>query len=65
VSNVPGGIGVLETVLSLLLRDQIPSEQVVASMIVFRLLLHILPLMIALPVGTIHLLMTPRQQPAA
>ena len=65
VSNVPGGIGVLETVLSLLLKDQIPPEQVVASMLVFRLLLHILPLLVALPVGTIHLLMTPRQQPAA
>ena len=65
VSNVPGGIGVLETVLSLLLKDQIPPEQVVASMLVFRLLLHILPLLVALPVGGFHLLMTPRQQPVA
>jgi hypothetical protein len=34
-------------------------------MLVFRLLLHILPLLVALPVGGLHLLMTPRQKPVA
>lgn len=60
ISNVPGGIGVLETMLSLLLKDHIAPEQVVASMLVFRLLLHLLPLLVAIPVGLIHLLTTPR-----
>jgi len=65
ISHVPAGLGVVETTLSFLFKGQIAPEQVVASMLVFRLLLHILPLLIALPVGAIHLLMTPRQQPAA
>lgn len=65
ISHVPAGIGVVEATLSFLFHGQIAPDQVVASMLVFRLLLHILPLLIALPVGTIHLLMTPRQQPPA
>lgn len=65
ISHVPAGIGVVETTLSFLFHGQIAPDQVVASMLVFRLLLHILPLLIALPVGTLHLLTTPRQQPVA
>jgi hypothetical protein len=34
-------------------------------MLVFRLLLHILPLLIAIPVGGLHLLMTPRLKSVA
>lgn len=65
VSHVPAGLGVVEATLSFLFHGQIAPDQVVASMLVFRLLLHILPLLIALPVGAIHLLTTPRQQPVA
>lgn len=60
VSNVPGGIGVMETMLSLLLGSHIAPEQVVASMLVFRLLLHLLPLLIAVPIGLIQILSTPK-----
>lgn len=62
-SNVPGGIGVVETMLSLLLKAHVAPEQVVASMLVFRLLLHLLPLLFAVPIGLIHLFSSPRVEP--
>lgn len=60
VSHVPAGLGVVETTLGFLLRGQVEPEQVVAAMLVFRLLLHLLPLLLALPIGLLHLLTTPR-----
>lgn len=63
ISHVPAGLGVVETTLSFLLRGQVAPEQVVASMLVFRLLLHLLPLLFAIPIGLLHLLTTPRAEP--
>ncbi|WP_341919917.1 bifunctional lysylphosphatidylglycerol flippase/synthetase MprF [Hydrocarboniphaga effusa] len=47
VSQVPGGLGVFETVLLMQLRDRLPVSSVVAALVVFRLLYYVLPLALA------------------
>ena len=43
VSHVPGGVGVFETVIVLLLRGQAPPTAIVASLLAYRLVYYVLP----------------------
>lgn len=47
VSNVPGGLGVFETVMFLLLRSTIPSSALFGSLVAYRAIYYLLPLGIA------------------
>ncbi|HEX7375404.1 MAG TPA: lysylphosphatidylglycerol synthase domain-containing protein [Steroidobacteraceae bacterium] len=47
VSHVPAGLGVIESVLLLLLPD-IPPEQLLASVLMYRVIVEIIPLLISL-----------------
>jgi hypothetical protein len=47
VSNVPGGLGVFETVLLLILSSQIPAATVLGSLLAYRGIYYILPLAFA------------------
>lgn len=49
VSQVPGGVGVMEAVF-LALMPQVPASSVLAALLVWRLLYLIVPLMISIPV---------------
>lgn len=44
VSTVPGGLGVFETVLLLLLKPYVEAQQVVGSLLAFRAIYYLLPL---------------------
>lgn len=48
VSSLPGGIGVFETVLLLLLPDG-PTDQKLAAMLIYRAVYYLLPFALALP----------------
>jgi len=54
ISQVPGGLGVLETILVLMLGVFIESNQILSAVLVFRLLYFIIPLIIAATVLGIH-----------
>lgn len=54
VSQVPGGIGVFEGVILLLLPDRFSTASVMASLIVYRAIYYILPLIIAIIVFGAH-----------
>lgn len=43
VSNVPGGVGVFETVIILLLPDQIPGDAILAALLAYRIIYYLLP----------------------
>lgn len=47
VSNVPGGLGVFETVILLILSPQIPATVVLGSLLAYRGIYYILPLGVA------------------
>lgn len=47
LSQVPGGLGVFEAVLLLLLPDEIPRETIVAAVITYRAIYYVLPLLVA------------------
>ncbi len=47
VSQVPGGLGIFETVILLFLSPAIPSASVIGSLLVFRGLYYVLPLVLA------------------
>jgi uncharacterized membrane protein YbhN (UPF0104 family) len=47
VSHVPAGLGVIESVLLLLLPD-VPPEQLLASVLMYRVIFEIVPLLVAL-----------------
>jgi phosphatidylglycerol lysyltransferase len=47
ISQVPGGIGVFESSVLVLLGDQVPAAQVLAALIAFRCIYYFLPLLIA------------------
>ncbi|MBE9181686.1 UPF0104 family protein [Oculatella sp. LEGE 06141] len=47
VSNIPGGLGVFETVMLLLLRSVTPSSALFGSLIAYRVVYYLLPLGIA------------------
>ncbi|WP_278002854.1 lysylphosphatidylglycerol synthase domain-containing protein [Nodosilinea sp. LEGE 06152] len=46
ISNVPGGLGVFETVLILLVSPPIPSDQLLGALLVYRLVYYFLPLLV-------------------
>ena len=47
LSNVPGGAGVFETVIVLLLVGKVPGEAVVASLLAYRMIYYLLPFVLA------------------
>lgn len=47
VSNVPGGLGVFESVVLLLLSPQIPAAKVLGSLLAYRVVYYLLPLAVA------------------
>jgi uncharacterized membrane protein YbhN (UPF0104 family) len=52
LSNVPGGLGVFESIILITLRQSVPTEAIISSLLVYRAVYHLLPLMIG---GTIFL----------
>ncbi|MEM8722563.1 MAG: lysylphosphatidylglycerol synthase domain-containing protein [Cyanobacteria bacterium P01_G01_bin.39] len=48
MSNVPGGIGIFETIIMFLLPQSIPTPDVLGSLLVYRAIRFLLPLAIAL-----------------
>jgi phosphatidylglycerol lysyltransferase len=47
VSQVPGGLGVFETVIILMLSDRLPANQTIGALLVFRTIYYWLPLVAA------------------
>lgn len=47
ISQVPGGIGVFESTVLVLLSDQVPSTQILAALIAYRVIYYFLPLALA------------------
>jgi uncharacterized membrane protein YbhN (UPF0104 family) len=47
VSQVPGGLGVFETVMVLLLRPHLPGDQILASVVAYRIAYYLLPMAVA------------------
>jgi len=57
VSQVPGGLGVFETVILLLLSPQIPASEALVSLLAFRFIYYLVPLFIsAVLLGTYEIL---------
>jgi phosphatidylglycerol lysyltransferase len=50
ISHVPGGVGVFETLLVLLLKPVLPAASVLPALVLFRLVYYVLPLALALVV---------------
>lgn len=48
ISSVPGGAGVFETVVILLLNGKMPGDAVLASLLAYRMIYYLLPFAIAL-----------------
>jgi len=48
VSHVPGGLGVFESIMLLLLTPEIPPPTVLGALLAYRGIFHLLPLMIAM-----------------
>lgn len=56
ISNVPGGLGVFETIILLLLSPSIPSAQLFGALLIYRVVYYLLPLIVAvLLLGTYEL----------
>jgi hypothetical protein len=56
ISNVPGGLGVFETIILLLLSPSIPSATLFGVLLVYRVIYYLIPLIIAvLLLGTYEL----------
>ena len=50
IIHVPAGLGILETVFIVLLRDQTSRYEVIAALLAFRAVYYLFPLLLALPV---------------
>jgi uncharacterized membrane protein YbhN (UPF0104 family) len=61
LSNVPGGLGVFESIVLITLQQSVPTETIVSSLLVYRGVYHLLPLTIG---GSIFLLTELRRPPA-
>lgn len=48
ISHVPGGLGVFEGTMMVLLRPYMPAEQVLSSLVLYRIFYYLLPLVAAL-----------------
>jgi glycosyltransferase 2 family protein len=46
LSNVPGGLGVFESIILVTMKDSVPTESIVSSLLVYRGVYHLLPLAI-------------------
>jgi phosphatidylglycerol lysyltransferase len=53
-SHLPGGIGVFETVMLLLLRSYMPGDQIVGSLVLYRAVYYLLPLLTAVTLFVAH-----------
>lgn len=53
ISHAPGGAGVLEAVVILMLPD-IPKAEVLSALILFRIAFHFIPLMVAIAIIAMH-----------
>jgi uncharacterized protein (TIRG00374 family) len=49
LSTVPGGLGVFETIVVLLLEPSLPPDAVLGSLIAYRFIYYIVPLALAVP----------------
>ncbi|MEL4387962.1 bifunctional lysylphosphatidylglycerol flippase/synthetase MprF [Shewanella xiamenensis] len=47
LAHVPGGIGVFETVVTVTLSQYLPAEQILSSVIIYRLMYYIVPFVLA------------------
>ena len=47
LSNVPGGLGVFETVLVVLLRPYVPGDRALAALLAYRIIYYLLPMLVA------------------
>lgn len=62
LSHVPGGLGVFETLMVLLLPPEIPRPQLLAVMVAFRGIYYFLPLLIAAVSLSLHEVVRRREQ---
>ena len=53
LSNVPGGLGVFDSIILFTMKDSVPTEAIVSSLLVYRGVYHLLPLTIG---GSIFLI---------
>lgn len=59
-SHVPAGLGVFETAMVLLLAPWLPGDQVLGSLLAYRLIYYVLPLALAVPLFVGHELLQRR-----
>ena len=53
ITQIPGGLGVLELILLTLLKDTV-GDSVIASVLIFRLLYYVAPLLVGMAVLVGH-----------
>jgi uncharacterized membrane protein YbhN (UPF0104 family) len=46
LSNVPGGLGVFESIILITMQQSVPTETILSSLLVYRAVYHLLPLLI-------------------
>ncbi len=54
VSHVPGGLGVVEALMLLLLRPYFPADEVLASLLAYRAVFYLLPFVVAVGLLAAH-----------
>jgi phosphatidylglycerol lysyltransferase len=54
VSHVPAGLGVFETVMVLFLRPHLPGDQVLASIVAYRIVYYLLPMLVAVVLVAVY-----------
>ena len=54
VSHVPGGLGVFETVMVLLLRSHLPGDQILASIVAYRIVYYLMPMAVAVVLFVVY-----------
>jgi phosphatidylglycerol lysyltransferase len=61
VSHVPGGLGVFESVIVILLKDEIPAAGLVGALLAYRVVYYLVPLSVALLMLAMHEVARARQ----
>lgn len=61
LSQVPGGLGVLESLIVLFLSSAIPASKILAALLLYRLIYYLLPLTVAIAMLGIHELFARRE----
>ncbi len=64
-SSVPGGLGVFETVMLMILSPSVPSDQLLAALLVYRIVYFLLPLAVAVAVLLAYEVRASRAKPSA